>query len=393
MADPIKRVQLADGSVRYRFVIDIGADPSSGKRRQKTHTFDRKRDAQAEYARIRHEVGRGVYVTPSDATIAEVLDAYLVHASLDVEEGTAANYRAALLPVRARLGERRAQTVVEQDIDALVEWMLTSGRRRGGKPGTGLSARSVALTLGQLRAALNLAVRRQLVVRNVAMDTRIPRAARKADAERRAARTPWQDAETRKFLASIAQDRLHAPVLMLCMGLRPAEVCGLPWADVALEADPATLRVTTTRTIVEGRVVTKDPKSAAGRRTLPLPDVATAALRRFRQTQAAERLAAGPAYDASGFVLVDELGQPFKTDQLRRRLYRLMETAGVRKVRPYDARHACLTYLAANGVPDVVVSAWAGHADLSFTKRVYVHPDETHLAPAAVALNHLLTHA
>jgi len=68
-----------------------------------------------------------------------------------------------------------------------------------------------------------------------------------------------------------------------------------------------------------------------------------------------------------------------------------MEQAGVRKDRPYDAaRHSCITYLAANGVPDVVVSAWAGHADLSLAKRVYVHPDASHLAPAAEKLNGLL---
>ncbi|MGH4014956.1 MAG: hypothetical protein ACRDSL_13755 [Pseudonocardiaceae bacterium] len=35
-----------------------------------------------------------------------------------------------------------------------------------------------------------------------------------------------------------------------------------------------------------------------------------------------------------------------------------MAAAGVRKVRPYDARHAALTFLATNGVPDVIVSAW-----------------------------------
>lgn len=46
----------------------------------------------------------------------------------------------------------------------------------------------------------------------------------------------------------------------------------------------------------------------------------------------------------------------------------------------YDARHACLTYLATNGVPDVIVSAWAGRADPSFTKRTYIHPDAESLA-------------
>lgn len=68
-----------------------------------------------------------------------------------------------------------------------------------------------------------------------------------------------------------------------------------------------------------------------------------------------------------------------------------MATTGVRKVRPYDARHACLTYLATSGVPDVNVSAWAGHADLSFTKRVYVHPNAEHLKEAADQLGALLS--
>lgn len=394
MADPIKRIVLKDGSVRYRFVIDIGPTPA-GKRRQKTFTFDRKRDAQNEYARIRSEVGRGTFVAPAAMTVAELLDQYLAHACRDVEEGTAANYRDALLPVRNRLGDRKLQTLTEQDIDGLVDWMLTAGRRRGGKPGTGLGARTVQLTIGRLRSALQLAVRRQLVPRNVAIDTRIPRAARNQAAERKAERTPWTAEEVRAFLTApaVVQDRLHAAILLLLMGLRPAEVCGLRWAVVQLDSAKPVLSVETTRTLVDGQAVEKGTKSAAGKRRLPLPSVAVTALRDAKRLQAADRLAAGAAYSAGDYVLADEVGRPYKTDQLRRRIYVLMKAAGVRKVRPYDARHACLTYLAANGVPDVVVSAWAGHADLSLTKKVYVHPDETHLRPAADRLDALLTHA
>jgi hypothetical protein len=40
----------------------------------------------------------------------------------------------------------------------LVDWMLTSGRKRGGKPGTGLGPRSVRLTLGRLKAAFEMAI-------------------------------------------------------------------------------------------------------------------------------------------------------------------------------------------------------------------------------------------
>jgi integrase len=89
-------------------------------------------------------------------------------------------------------------------------------------------------------------------------------------------------------------------------------------------------------------------------------------------------------------VVVDELGRPFKTDKLRWEAYKLMEKAGVRQVRLYDARHSCLSWMANSGVPDTVVSAWAGHSDLSFTKRVYVHPDPQSLRAGSEKLGELL---
>ncbi len=73
--------------------------------------------------------------------------------------------------------------------------------------------------------------------------------------------------------------------------------------------------------------------------------------------------------------MLDEVGAEVRTDWLRRRAYERMRSAGARNVRLYDARHACLSWTANNGVPDVMVSAWAGHADLGFTKRAYIHSD------------------
>jgi integrase len=386
VADPIKRIELKDG-VRYRFVVDVGRDPDTGKRKQVTRTFDTRKEAKAEYARIKHESDRGTYVRPSKMTVGQFLNEWLTSATRDVEKATAANYRDALLPVHQRLGDRPLQGVTESDIEALVDWMLTEGRRRGGKPGTGLSVRSVRLTLGRLRTALNVAVRRQLVVRNVALFVTIPRAAVKAAAETRVERTPWTQQEVKTFLAGIAGERLYAVCLLSLMGLRPAEVCGLRWSDIDFEAGTIAAG-DNTRTLVDGEVEEKEAKSAAGKRGLPMPATVAKGLKAFRARQAAERLEAGAAYNRTGYVLVDELGEPQRTDWFRRRTYELMAKVGVRKVRLYDARHACLTYLAGAGVPDVVLAAWAGHADGgSLAKRVYIHPDLSHLKVAADQLD------
>ena len=384
----IKKITLTSGKTRYRAVVDIGRDPDTGRRLQKTITMDKRKDVQAEVDRIGHQRRVGDFVQPTGITVDEALDRLLPALTVDVEEATAANYADAMRPVRARLGNRLLQSVDEQDIDDLVAWMLTSGRVRGGKPGTGLGIRTVSLTLGRFRSVLNEAVRRRLVVRNVAAHTRIPRAARKAAAAEQEARRPWGTDEVRAFLVGIRDARLFPIMLLSLMGMRPAEVAGLRWADVDLEL--GTLRIRNTRTLVGSEVVEKEAKSRAGMRDLPLPAPVVAALRTFRALQASERLAFGPGYADSGYVLVHEDGQPWRTDWLRRAAYRLMDEVGIRRVRLYDARHACLTYLATSGVPDVVVSAWAGHADLSFTKRTYVHPNPEHLREASDALARLL---
>jgi integrase len=317
-----------------------------------------------------------------------MLDRLLPSMVVDVEQATAANYVDALRPVRVRLGNRLLQSIDEQDIDDLVQWMLRSGRVRGGQPGTGLGIRTVSLTLGRLRAVLNEGVRRKLLVRNPAAFTRIPRQARREAEATREERRPWTTDEVRTFLVGIRGDRLFPVLLLSLMGMRPAEVCGLRWTDVDLEA--GSLSIANTRTLVGGQVVEKGTKSKSGRRALPLPAPVVAALRMLKAQQAAERLALGPDYIDSGYVLVDEAGQPWRTDGLRRAAYRLMAQVGARRVRLYDARHACLTFLAGAGVPDVVVSAWAGHADLSFTKRTYVHPNAEHLREASDRLAELL---
>lgn len=390
MSDPIKRIELEDGTIRYRFVVDVGRNPLTGMRKQITRTFDKKKDAIAEYERIKHTNRDGSYVAPNKLTVEEWLDTWLKSAVIDVEAATARSYRNALRVPREQLGKQLLQRITEDDMDDLVDFMLTVGRKKGGKPGTPLGLRSVTAMLGRMRAVLDEAVHRKLVGRNVAERTKIPRAAREAAAKAAEEREPWDEQEVKTFLMGIRNDRLFAVMLLSLLGMRPAEVCGLRW-DKDVDLDKGTLAVgDNTRTVVGREVVEKGAKSEKGKRKLPLPGPALAALKAFKAVQAAEKLKAGEAYTASGYVVVDMVGVPMDANWLRRRAYGLMDKTGVRRVRLYDARHACLTYLAGAGVPDVVVSAWAGHADLSFTKRTYIHPNAEHLREAADKLSELL---
>jgi len=270
--------------------------------------------------------------------------------------------------------------VTRADVDQLVDWMLTSGRKRGGKPGTGLSPRSVQLTLVAFQRACDDAIEDRIITINPCRRVKRPRQVKPVH-------DLWTDGETGRFQAAAEGDRLGAVITLQCLGLRPEEVCGLRWRrDVNLAG--RTLKIQIARTLVDGQAVEKPPKTSAGARVLPLDDALAAQLRAFRALQAREKLAAGEAYDSTGdYALCDELGAPFAPDKLRRAWYRLMRQAGVRKIKPYTAsRHAAGSYLSHAGVSPDIIAAWLGHTDAAFTMRTYVHARPEDLAAARDAL-------
>ncbi|MFE7752481.1 site-specific integrase [Streptomyces sp. NPDC057428] len=241
---------------------------------------------------------------------------------------------------------------------------------------------TVEMSLARLKEALDRAVARRLVEVNVAREVKVPRNLRKAERRAKTVIPPWDIQEVRAFVRAIKDDRLYAVFLLSLMGLRPAEICGMRWGDVDLTG--AILTVTRTRTLMGNKsVVEKDTKSFAGQRQLPLPDLVREALAEFQATQMAEKLAAGERYEDNGYVLVDGLGRALNGRQLRERAYTVMAENSLRRVRLYDARASCLTYLANNGVPDHLLARWAGHSDVRTTKRWYVKPAVEDLRPAA----------
>jgi integrase len=367
---------LPDGRRRYWWRVDTGRGPD-GKRIQEYRTFDRRADAVAELARVMNEAGRGVYVRPSHETLTEHLAAYLEGATRNLRTSTRRNYEDALLPARERLGGKRLQAITRADIEGLVTWMLAAGRRRGGKPGTGLSARSVRLTLGRLTAALESAVAEGKLARNPARYVKPP-------AHTPRERETWTAAEVRAFLAVADADRLAACWRLSLYGLRRGEVLGLRWRDIDLTGAALTIRQA--RVLAGYEVRIEEPKSRNGIRTLPLDDGLVSSLKAMKAQQAAERLAAGPAYERTGYVAADELGHPVHPEWYTDEFHRVTDRAQVRRVRLHEARHTALSLMEHAGVPVSILAAWAGHYSGAFTMSQYVHANPDDLAAGRDAL-------
>jgi integrase len=400
-ADPIKKVVLADGQTRYRFVIDVGKkakiDKRTGKvlvgddgkpvmvRDQRTHTYDSHTEAKNKRAEIINDLAKGTYITESKLTVAEFLETWLA-GRRDIRRSTVASYRTSLLPVTERLGGIPIQKLSKPQVDKLVDWMLKSGRRVGTK-GLPLDPATVRRMLSILCTALDGAMAEGLVARNVARLVGRPVDPPKNDNEEDENETglnTWTQAEAKRFLGFVSTDRLHAAWLMSLSGMRRGEVLGLRWQDVDLRKGE--LRIRKTRTIVDGEVVVSEPKSRKSKRTLPLDDQLIAALKKLKKTQNEEKLAAGTAYEVEPWVVVNEVGVPIHPESYSDKFEVQVRKAGVPKIRLHDTRHTCGTLLHLRGVPTAVIAAWLGHARASFTLATYVHSQDEALAEAGQML-------
>jgi integrase len=171
---------------------------------------------------------------------------------------------------------------------------------------------------------------------------------------------------------------------MVFYGERRGEVLGLRWDDIDLEA--RTVRIGRSRVLVDYRLVEKSPKSERGYRTLPLDEKLVAALRALHKQQAAEKLAAGPAYEDTGYVVVDELGEPVHPEWFSDQFHRVRDRAGLPRIRLHDSRHSANSLMAAAGVLPHVRAAWCGHT-APVNEGTYTHARPEDMAVALAALS------
>lgn len=154
-------------------------------------------------------------------------------------------------------------------------------------------------------------------------------------------------------------------MVALSTGLRRGELLGLRWQDVEL----LDRRLHVRQQFVRNEITT--PKSKAGRRTVPLGEVASSAL----EEQYGVSLYRTPA---SIVFCHPALGTPLDPSKLSRYVRKAVKAAGITKpFRPFHGlRHTSLTETAAAGVPAMFVQAKAGHAQGSTTER-YLHAAKT----------------
>lgn len=154
----IRKRQRKDGVV-YVASVNLGKDPLSGKRRERSETFRTKREAKAALARWETEIDKGTFVDRSSQTVGDLLrywmDTEVIH---NPREATILRYRNTvdkhLIP---GLGAVPLQKLTPAQVQRFYADKLAGGAGQ----------RSVVFCHQRLHQALDMALRLGLVARNV----------------------------------------------------------------------------------------------------------------------------------------------------------------------------------------------------------------------------------
>lgn len=331
-----------NGKAKYRFLYGATYAQVKAKRQQELSAQPPLRTA-----------------APAAVSFGALSAQWLTHVRPAVKESTYTRYhRTVHRYLNARLGDAPLGALDAAQLRRL-SFALAQGGGVHGKP---LSAKTVADMMCVLRSILRYGEQLGYPCPHIDRLAISPRRGRTAmilteQDRRRAEQLLWE-----------ADDPFSLGVLLtLYTGVRIGELCGLCWGDIDLHAGIATIRRTVERiadldptTPSRTKLVISEPKTAHSVRLIPIPT-------RLRDHMLAARRPA-ECYLLTGTAQVREPQWCYQ------RYKAFMRRHGMGQYTFHALRHTFATRCVACGFDAKSLSEILGHANVSTTMAIYVHP-------------------
>jgi integrase len=198
--------------------------------------FRTKKQAHEHLTGVMHALQTNSYVQPARQTLAEYFDQWHAAAASRLRPKTLDSYRQVFNRyLRATLGDIRLQSLTALHLDGLYGDLL----RAGGRDGNPLSPTTVIHVHAVISKLLSDALRKGVVVRNVAQAASPPRQLRPAERHL----SIWSGDQLKAFLASVENERLYALWRLYAVsGCRRGEALAVTWDDIDLERGSRSIR-------------------------------------------------------------------------------------------------------------------------------------------------------
>lgn len=337
-----------------------GFDPSTGKQKQRSITGKTQKEVAQKLRELTAEIDRGIYHEPNKLTLSQWLDIWLRDYLNGVKPRTAESYRCQIENhIRPNLGKIKLEALSTPDIQRFYNSMTENG----------LAAKTVIITHGVLHKALQQAVAIGYLRFNPSDACTLPRSERKE-------LKPLDDDAINAFLTAV-KGHPHETVFLVTLftGMRQGEVLGLTWECVDLDNSSLLINKQLQKAMnAEGKRVYSiiSTKNSKGRKITLAPTVVEL-LRRQKATQEAWKQAAGSAWQESGFVFPNELGEHLMPHTVYHNYKRIVTAIGRPDARFHDLRHSYAVAAIKSGDDIKTVQGNLGHATASSTLDVYGH--------------------
>lgn len=333
----------------------------------------------------------GGYIEPSRLYFGEWLDIwYNEYAKTNLRPTTWDNYgRWINNHIKPELGGILLSELQPSQIQKFYNKKLKE-KKLNGRPGT-LSPRSVRYMHVIINQCLEQALREGKIYRNPAKATRPPKQEKKEAAF-------LTEKQIKELLKNISTDRWFAAFFTaLGTGLRLGELCALKWKNVDLEKRLIHVKESVARVKNEDKAGSKTklifqpPKTAKGKRVVPIPEEVAIELKKWKARQAQEelRIKISGLYKNDGFVFTWEDGRMVEPGTLSKHFLKLMRANGIEGISFHNLRHSYASLLLKAGEHPKVVQELLGHSTIQVTMDTYSHVDPEIKEKAAESINNI----
>jgi integrase len=348
-----KRTWKSGGAIKSAWIADYF--DQAGKRCQKT--FKQKKEADAWLVQARHQLQFGTHVPDSASiSVAKAAAIWLERGELEgLENSTMEEYRTLVrLHIEPAIGSLKLSRLSTPAIEAYRDSLL----RKCSRP----RSRKV---LTALKGILAEAQRRGLIAHNPAAPVRV--SVNRREITKLASGHGIPSKEEIRDIVEHATGRMR-PLLVTAIftGMRASEVRGLTWDNVDFERRVIHVRQRADRWGTIGA-----PKSAAGRREIPMSPMVVNVLREWRLACPKGTL---------NLVFPNGAGNVEQhANNLMRGWYPIQVAAGIigEQGKPrygfHALRHFCASWLIEQGFSPKRVQVWLGHSSIQMTFDVYGH--------------------
>ena len=363
-----------DGRWEGRYTA--GRDPESGKVIYRNVLGKTQAEVKEKLARaIEDSKGLDV-VKAGQYTVGRWMDVWFEnYAKIKVRPSSHKTYKGYIENhIKPSIGKIPLGKLTTLEVQALYRKLLTSGRverTESKQQPNGLSAKTVRNINQVISSAMKLAKSQKLISVNPTDGCALPKV------EHQEMKTLTADQLAAFFREAKNSGVFEMYYLELATGLRRGELLGLKWDDINLDTGAIQVKRQVAR--INGEVVEAPLKTKNSYRTLSIGADAVEILQEQRNKVAGE------------YVFPSSNGGPISPDSVLHMLHRVLERAGLPKIRFHDLRHTFSTLALQNGVDIKTVSGMLGHYSAGFTLDTYAHVTTAAQKEAAKTMGSLLS--